>query len=66
MARVQRDKEAPASRGTDLSINQALETVPQGTEFPLAKDNSQGELSCEAQAGSVPVSWGEYLGLDQG
>lgn len=42
------------------------EAFPQGTEFPLAKDNSQGELSCEAQAGSVPVSWGEYLGLDQG
>lgn len=59
MARVQRDKEVPASRGTDLYINQALETFPQGTEFPLAKGNSQGELSCESPAGSIPVSWGE-------
>lgn len=34
------------------------EAFPQGTEFPLAKVNSQGELSCELPAGSVPVSRG--------
>lgn len=61
MARVQRDKEAPISRGTDLDINQALETISPRDRVPLGQGQLPGSTQFVSHQLAAFLSVGERV-----